>query len=429
MHLLIRQARVVAPSSEFHDQVVDVLIQDGIIKNIGKDIKDKDAKVIEGKGLHIAPGFTDIFADYREPGYEHKETISSGLDAAAAGGFTHVMVVPNTNPTVSTKSAVQYLIKRAQNHAVNLHPLGALTKDTEGKVLAEMLDMHANGAIAFTDGWKPVQNANLMLKGLEYVKAFNGTLLQIPADAALSEGGLMHEGPVSTKLGMAGIPSLSEIILLHRDIELLRYTGSRLHVTGVSSAEGVEMIRKAKAEGLNITCSVTPYHLALNDEALSTYNSLYKVTPPIRSEADRQALIAGLKDGTIDCIASHHRPQEWDAKAKEFEYASDGMNIQQMAFSIAYEVVRKIVPLERLVDAMAVKPREIFGLSGGKLSKGETADIVVFDLGMDPFTEDVLGLEKFRFEEMKSLSANNPFIGNEFNGMVLGIINNGQTSL
>jgi dihydroorotase len=418
MHLLIRQARVVAPSSELNDQVVDVLIQDGIIKNIGKDIKDKDAKVVEGKGLHIAPGFTDIFADYREPGYEHKETIASGLDAAAAGGYTHVMVVPNTNPTTSTKSAVQYLIKKSQGHPVNLHPLGALTKDAEGKVLAEMLDMHANGAIAFTDGWKPVQNANLMLKGLEYVKAFNGTLLQIPADAALSEGGLMHEGPVSTRLGMAGIPTLAETTLLHRDIELLRYTDSRLHITGVSCAKSVEMIRQAKLEGLHITCSVTPYHLALNDEALASYNSQYKVTPPIRSEADRQALIKGLKDGVIDCIASHHRPQEWDAKAKEFEYASDGMNIQEVAFSIVYKVLEGKVPLQRLIEAIAVEPRQIFGLACSEIKKGSKADLTIFT------TE-----AKWELEDMKSMSANNPFIGTEFNSRVLGIINNDQTSL
>ncbi len=418
MHLLIRQARVVAPSSEFHDQVVDVLIQDGIIKNIGKDITAKDAQVIQGKGLHIAPGFADIFADYREPGYEHKETIASGLDAAAAGGYTHVMVVPNTNPTVSTKSNVQYLIKRAQGHAVNLHPLGALTQDIAGKVLAEMMDMHSNGAIAFTDGWKPVQNANLMLKALEYVRAFDGTVVQIPADAALSEGGLMHEGPVSTKLGMSGIPSLAETILLHRDIELLRYTGSRLHVTGISSAEGVEMIRAAKKEGLNITCSVTPYHLALNDESLNTYNSLYKVNPPLRSEADRQALIAGLKDGTIDCIASHHRPQEWDAKAKEFEYASDGMNIQEVAFSIAYQAVGDKVPLARLIDAIAVKPREIFGLVQGVFSKDNTADITLFAVDTE-----------YKAGGMVSLSANNPFADNTFNSKVIGIVSNHKTTL
>jgi dihydroorotase len=420
MHLLIRQARVVAPRTEFHDQVIDVLIEDGIIKQIGKDIKSKDAQVLEGEGLHISPGFTDIFADYREPGYEHKETIASGLKTAASGGFTNVFVVPGTNPTVSSKSGVQYLLQKAAGNVVSLHPLGATTNNIEGKVLAEMLDMHSNGAIAFTDGWKPVQNANLMLKALEYVKAFDGTLIQIPADAALSEGGLMHEGPVSTKLGMAGIPTLAETVFLNRDIELLRYTGSRLHVTGVSSAAGVEMIRKAKAEGLNITCSVTPYHLALNDEILNTYNSLYKVSPPIRSEADRQALIAGLKDGTIDVITSHHRPQEWDAKAKEFEYASDGMNVQQVAFGIAYKAVGDNVPLERLVDAIAVRPREIFGLEVAAFGNEAKADLTVFSTG---------GNWSFEKGDNNSISANNPFIGETFSSTIIGIINNGQVHL
>ncbi len=420
MHLLIRQAKVVAPSSEFHDQVVDFLIEDGIIKSIGKGLKAKDAQIIEAEGLHIAPGFTDVFADYREPGYEHKETIASGLEAAASGGFTSVFIAPNTHPAVSTKSSVQFILKKAAGHAVNLHPLGAATKDIEGKVLAEMLDMHSNGAIAFTDGWKPVQNANLMLKALEYVKAFNGILVQIPADEALSAGGLMHEGPVSTGLGMAGIPELAETILLHRDIELLRYTGSRLHVTGMSSAAGVEMVRKAKAEGLNITCSVTPYHLALTDEALKTYDSLYKVNPPIRSEADRQALIQGLKDGTIDCIASHHRPQEWDAKVKEFEYASEGMNVQEVAFNIAYKAVGSAIPLARLIDAIAIKPREIFGLGAGSISNNTKADLTLFTIGKD-----------WTFEKgsIKSLSANNPFINTVFNSKVVAIVNNGQSHL
>lgn len=418
MHLLIRQARVVAPGSEFHDQIVDLLIQDGIIINIGKDITAPDARLLEAEGLCVSPGFVDVFADYREPGFEHKETIASGLDCAAVGGFTHVLVAPNTNPATTSKAAVQYLLKKAHGHAVSLHPLGAVTRDIEGKALAEMMDMHGNGAIAFTDGWKPVQNSNLMLKALEYLNAFGGTVIQIPADAALSEGGLMHEGPVSTRLGMAGIPVLAETILLHRDIELLRYTGSHLHVTGISSAAGVDMIRRAKAEGLNITCSVTPYHLALNDEALTTYNSHYKVNPPIRSEADRQALVAGLADGTIDCIASHHRPQEWDAKAKEFEYASDGMNVQEMAFSIAYDAVNGAMPLERLIDAIAVRPRQILRLPGGGISAQAQADICIFITG----TQNTV-------EKPHSLSANNPFIGKSFSTRVLGIVNNGKYTI
>lgn len=415
MHVLIRQARVTDPRSGFHNQVVDILIEDGIIKDIAASLDAGNADIIDASGMLASPGWVDVLADYREPGYEHKETIAAGLDAAAAGGFTRVLIAPNTFPSLSTKSAVQYVQGKAAGHVVNLHPLGTVSQDAEGKVLSEMMDMYRHGAIAFSDGWKPVQNAGLMMKALEYVKAFNGTIIQIPVDAALSAGGLMHEGPVSTQLGMAGIPALAETLLLHRDIELVRYTGSRLHVSGISSAAAVEMIRKAKAEGLDVTCSVTPYHLALNDEALRSYSSLYKVMPPLRSEADRLALVAGVNDGTIDCITSHHRPQEWDAKAKEFEYAADGMNVQEQAFSIAWTAVKNTISAEKLVAALSLNARKIFGLPEAVLEAGGMAEITIF-------TPD--GKALLRPEDKHSLSANNPFLGKELDGKVAGIVNN-----
>lgn len=419
MRIIIRQARVLDIQSDYNNQIVDILIEDGVITEIGASLDVEAEKVVEGKGLCVSPGWVDIFADYREPGYEHKETIISGLDSAAAGGFTHVLVTPNTNPAVSDKATVQYLINKASGHAAQLHPVGAISKDAEGKQLAEMMDMQRHGAIAFSDGWKPVQNAGLFLKALEYVKAFDGTLIQVPVDASLSAGGLMHEGPVSTQIGMAGMPNLAETIMVHRDIELLRYTQSKLHITGISSAASVALIRRAKAEGLQVTCSVTPYHLALTDESLRGYNSLYKVNPPLRSEADRQALIAGLKDGTVDCIATHHRPQEWDAKAKEFEYASDGMNIQQIAFNIVWEALKDEVSLERIVDALAVAPRKIFGFDNAQINKGENIEITIFS------PEEETHLQK---DNWKSLSNNNPF-GEKLKGNVYGIINHNKCNL
>ena len=408
MQVLIHQARVCDKRSGFHDKVVDILIEDGIIKDIAASLNVKADQVIEVEGLCVSPGWVDIIADYSEPGYEHKETIATGLKSAAAGGFTHVLLAPNTKPAISTKSVVEFVQQKAQGSAVSLHPLGAVSQDIEGKNLAEMLDMHSHGAVAFTDGWKPVQNAQLMLKALEYVKAFDGTIIQIPADASLSAGGLMHESFISTKLGMPGIPALAETILLHRDIELLRYTGSRLHVTGISTATGVDMIRAAKAEGLQITCSVTPYHLVLNDEALETYSSMYKVMPPLRSGADRLALVAGVLDGTIDAITSHHRPQEWDAKTKEFEYAADGMNIQEVAFSIALQAINP----DRLAAALTAG-RDIFGLGTTHIDKGSVADITLFTAA-----------GKWTLENMQSAVRNNAFIGKELNGKVIGIINN-----
>ncbi len=413
MQVLIQQAKITDKRSGFYNQVVDVLIEKGVITQIAKSIKLKAKNIIKADGLCVSTGWVDVLADYREPGYEHKETIESGLKAAAAGGFTHVCIAPNTNPAISTKSIVQSVMQKAAGNIVSLHPLGAITQDIEGKNLAEMLDMYAHGAIAFTDGWKPVQNPQLMLKALEYVKAFDGTLIQIPVDNALAAGGLMHEGETSVRLGMPGIPALSETILLYRDIELLRYTGSKLHVTGVSTTEGVDMIRKAKKEGLNITCSVTPYHLVLNDKALEGYSSMYKVMPPIRSEADRKALLKGLKDGTIDCIASHHRPQEWDAKAKEFEYAADGMNIQEIAYNLALQAAGD----ERIADMMTAA-RDILGLGDTNIEVGAVADLTIYTTA-----------GTWTLNEMQSKSANNPFIGTTVQGKVIGIINNKQVHL
>ncbi|MFA6150279.1 MAG: dihydroorotase [Chitinophagaceae bacterium] len=418
MTILIRGAKVIDGSSPHHLDTVDIFIENGIVQSIGTKIEKKADTVIETEGLHISNGWTDIFADYREPGFEHKETIASGLASAAAGGFTAVLTVPNTNPTVSSKSVVQYILKQAEGNAVSVHPIGSISNNLEGKNLAEMLDMHTHGAVAFSDGWKPIQNANLMLKALEYAKAFDGTLIEIPCDATLSSGGLMHEGIESTQLGMPGIPSLAETLHLHRNIELLRYTDSKLHITGISCAESVEMIRNAKADGLKITCSVTPYHLVLNDEIMRSYNSAYKVMPPIRTKNDRKALVEGLKDGTIDCVAAHHRPQEWDAKAKEFEYASDGMNVQENTFAILYNSLKNEIPLERLVDALSQKPNGIFGVKSSSIKEAGEVNFTLFS------TTDQTNLNG-----LKSKSANNPFMNKELAGKVIGILKGNQVIL
>ena len=230
----------------------------------------------------------------------------------------------------------------------------------------------------------------------------------------------MNEGIVSTTLGMAGIPALAETIMVHRDIQLLRYTGSRLHITGISTEESVDMIRKAKAEGLAITCSVTPYHLALTDVELSGYDSIYKVMPPLRPEGDRMALIAGLQDGTIDCIASHHRPHEWDAKAKEFEYAADGMSVQEVAFNVLWDTLNEYLTIERLVEMLTVIPRDIFGMKEQKIVKSSKANLTLFS------TEGSHTLDAAR---VVSVSRNNPFIGRKLQGKVLGILNNGSLYL
>lgn len=413
MNFLLREVLVMDPSSVQHGHTVDVSIVDGIIKEIGIKLSNRDnCEEIIGRKLILTPGFVDLFADYREPGYEQKETIQTGLATAKKGGFTDVFLLPNTLPVNDGRSGIDYALQKSRGQGIQLHPLGAISKEIEGKSLAEMMDMRAHGAIAFTDGWKPIQSSVLMLKALEYVKAFDGVVIQMPLDESLAAGGLMHEGPNATRLGMPGIPSLAESNMVQRDIELCKYTQSRLHLTGISCKESVALIRQAKADGVAVSCSVTPYHLLLNEEALNTYDSLYKVSSPLRSEEDRIALVDGLADGTIDCIASHHRPQDWDAKAKEFEYAGPGMAIQEIVLPLVMKAVGNTVSLERILDALSASPRRIFGLPSVSIAEGAAAQFTLFD----PEAEF-----SFSKESSPSLSFNNPFEGMPLKGRIEAI--------
>lgn len=401
MRVLIKQAKIIQAASPLHNQVMDILMEDNTIVSIAKQIDEAGAeKIISEKELIFSPGWVDLMADYAEPGYEYKEGIKNGLAVAAKGGFTDVVIVPNTQPSISNKAAVQFALQQAQGAPAKLHVLGSISNNIEGKDLAEMLDMHEQGAVGFTDGWKPLQNAALMLKALEYVKAFKGILVQIPMDSTIASNGLMHEGVHSTQLGMAGIPTIAETILLQRDIDLLRYTQSRLHISGVSCAASIAIIKQAKAAGLAITCDTTPYHLLFTDSALTSYNSLYKVMPPLRSEEDRQALIAALKDGTIDCIASHHRPQDWDAKQKEFEYASYGMAVQEYSFAALYAEFEKELSIERWMDLFANNARCIFNLPYQIIQEGASGNFSVVSL-QHP--------NKLQIENGQSKSNNMPF--------------------
>ena len=413
MHpIVLKNIRLFHPSTGEPQDPVSIRVDGGLITHLGRGISEEKATVWEGAGALATTGWTDLFADYREPGEEAKETISSGLAAAAAGGFTQVGLLPNTLPVADNRGAVEQQRHRAAGSPVRLLPYGAVSQGLEGKTLAEMIDMRTGGAAAFTDGWKPVQRAGLLLKALEYVKSFGGTLLQIPNEESLSAGGLMHEGLMSTRLGMPGIPSGAETTAVYRDLELLRYTGSRLHLTGISTATSVALIREAKKEGLNITCSVMPAHLLLTDAALHTYDSNWKLSPPLRPEADRQALVEGLADGTIDAVASHHRPQDWDAKTKEFEYAGTGLAIQELLFPLLLKAVGTAVPLHRLVDALSAAPLRVLGLPQRIVEVGQPADLTFFT------TE---GQTLISRERAQSRAWNNPFLGEALPGRVLGI--------
>ncbi len=409
MNVLIRQATITDTRSEWNGQQADILIENGRIVQIQPGIEPGSHPIIEAPNLFASPGFTDVFSHFGDPGLEFKETLESGAEAAKAGGYTRVFAMPNTKPAIHSKSQVEYIVQKSKNLPVNVLPIGAISQHCEGKDLAEMYDMQASGAVAFSDGLQPVQNSQVLLKALQYVKSFNGVIIQVPDEQNLSRTGLVNEGIISTRLGLPGKPALAETLMLARDIELLRYTGSKLHVTGISTAASVELVRRAKNDGLNLTCSVTPYHLWFSDEDLVQYDTNLKVNPPLRTPSDREALRAAVLDGTVDCIASHHQPHEWDSKICEFEYAKYGMEGLESCFAATATALPQLTPLQ-LTALFSLNAASVFGLDLPVIRAGEKAEITLF-AGHTGFT--------FAEENIKSKSKNNAFIHKNFNAVII----------
>jgi dihydroorotase len=324
MKIIIREAKIIDSKSPFHNQTVDLLISDGILKEIGKSISDTEgATEVKLDNLHISQGWFDSSVSLGEPGFEDRETISNGLNVAARSGFTAIALQPNSSPIIDNQSQINFVINKSSGFATQLFPIGALTKNSEGKDMAELFDMKNAGAIAFGDYNKSLDNANLLKIALQYVQDFDGLVIAYPQDANIKGNGVANEGVVSTRLGLKGIPNLAEELQIARNLFLLEYTGGKLHIPTISTAKSVQLIKEAKAKGLNVTCSVAVHHLVLTDEKLEGFDTRYKVTPPLRTDADRKALVAGILDNTIDMITSDHNPIDIEHKKMEFDMAKN----------------------------------------------------------------------------------------------------------
>jgi dihydroorotase len=380
--LLLKNARVVDPAAGV-DGAYDVLVEDGRIARLASRIEASDAKTLDLTGLCVCPGFIDMHVHLREPGQEWKETIATGTRAAAAGGFTGVACMPNTQPPIDSRSVVEFVLAQARQHgAVPVYPIGCVSKGQNGVELAEMGDMAIAGARGFSDDGKPVASAGLMRRALEYSRIFDLPVIDHCEEPTLVAGGVVHEGEVATRLGLPGWPGVAEDVMVSRDILLAEYTGGAIHIAHMSTGRSAELVRRAKDAGVRVSCEVTPHHFALTDEAVAGYDTHAKMNPPLREESDRQALLAAIADGTVDAIASDHAPHNADEKCVEFSRAPFGIVGLETAVSLSLDrlVHGGVIGLARLVELLASGPAAALRLKKGSLRVGDDADITILDL-------------------------------------------------
>jgi len=416
MNLIVRAAKIIDPKSPFHNQIVDLHIEDDIIKEIGVSLSNKNRlDEVKLENLHLSQGWFDSSVCFGEPGYEDCETIENGLSVAAKSGFTTVALQPNTNPIVDNQSQIHFVRSKAKNSATQLYPIGALTKDSLGKDLAELYDMKNAGAIAFGDYNNSINNANLLKIALQYAQDFDGLVIAFSQDSDLKGHGVVNEGIFSIQLGLKGIPALAEEIQLARNLTILEYTGGKLHIPTISTAKSVDLIQAAKKNGLNVTCSVTVHHLVLTDETLDGFDTRYKVTPPLRSAIDRLALIDGVLNGTIDMITSDHNPIDIEHKKMEFDLAKNGTIGMESAFGALLTVLPLDIVIEKLTTGNSV-----FKIEEQAIKEGSKANISFFNPDENwTFTK----------ENILSKSKNSAFLGRPMKGKVYGIYNQGKLIL
>lgn len=415
MKVLIKEAHVIAPDSPYHNQIVDLKINDGIIEKIGSNIDSDGFNEVKIPKLKVSIGWFDSSVSLGEPGFEDRETIENGLQVAAQCGFTDVALQPNSFPVIDNQSQVSFVKLKANNSATSLHPIGAFTKNSEGLDLAELYDMKNAGAIAFGDYNKSTSNANLFKIGLQYVQDFDGLIISFCQDEKIKGSGVANEGIVSTQLGLKGIPNLAEELIIVRNLFLLEYTGGKLHIPTISTAKSVDLIKEAKSKGLQVTCSVSVHHLTLTDEVLSTFDTRYKVSPPLRSENDRKALIAGVLDNTIDCITSDHNPIDIEHKKMEFDLAKDGT----IGLESAFGALMTILPIEIIVQKLTAA-RAIFNIQQPEIKEGSLANLSLFTTDNDWI---------FSKESILSKSKNSAFLGVKMKGNVVGVYNNNKLNI
>ena len=418
MNALIKSAKIIDSNSPFNGKTVDILIEKGIIQKIGKSIKnDNNYREISFKNLHASVGWMDMRVNFCDPGHEYKEDLTTGLKAAASGGFTEVVTMPDTNPVTDSKAGIEYLINKAKGNIVTLYPTGGLSHQCEGKEIAEMYDMHTKGAVAFTDNKKSITNPSLLNRALLYSQSFNGLIMNFPDDKLLNQNGQMNEGVISTQLGLKGIPALAEELMVSRDIYLAEYCNARIHLTNISTKKAVELIATAKKKGIQITADTNSYNLLLDETTLTDFDTNYKVMPPLRTKEDINALIKGLKNGTIDVICSDHTPEDIENKQCEFDHAAFGMINLQTSFAVALTALNGKMELEEIIKTMTINPRSLLQTEQVEIKEGATANITLFNP-----TEKITFTEK----DIVSKSKNTPFIDKELTGKVYGIINNNQ---
>ena len=417
MKILIQGPEILDASSPYHKKEKNVVINNGRIVEIGDKNFSAD-KVIRANGMKLSIGWFDLGTFIGDPGLEHKEDIDSASKAAAAGGFTGLAVLPNTSPCVQTKNEISYLIKGNDSQLVQIHPLAAVTRNNKGEELTEMIDLHEAGAVAFTDGLKPIWHTDILLKSLQYLQKFNGLLIDHPEDIWLNLFGQMHEGVNSTRLGLKGMPRIAEDIAVNRNLELLGYAGGRLHFSRLSSGRAVDLIRAAKKK-LNVSCDVTVYQALLDDSVLFDFDTNFKVNPPLREKQDNDALIKGLKDGTIDVLTSGHTPHEEESKNLEFDLSDFGMiNLQTFASNLV--TLSQAVELEVLIEKITSNPRKLLGLDVPKIDVEEKANLTLFDPNKTWTFDEKVNLSKSR---------NSPWLNKEIKGKAVAVFNNGRTRI